>query len=176
MDIHELPEDSDQLLDRPEYWVCSKDVGSCPAAGDELSFTVRADGAVEFSKNGGIPSVFAHVDASLPRLWAFWDVYGNTSRIRMVGGTDLPVVRADVQPQQPQLVPVPSSSSSPPAPPGPSGECIVCLERPVDCVIYSCGHMCMCHGCAVQQWRGRGGGFCPICREVIRDVIRTFRS
>ncbi len=196
VDTRELPEDSDLLLDRPEYWVCSKDVGSSPRAGDELSFTVRSsDGAVEFSKNGGIPSVFAHVDASLPRLWAFWDLYGNTSRVRIVGGTSAPVVRVDhgvvdvsVPPptsgQQQQL---PAAANGqvvhrplqhhPDAPGGASpGECIVCLERPVDCVIYSCGHMCMCHSCAVQQWRGRGGGFCPICRDVIRDVIKTFRS
>ena len=30
--------------------------------------------------------------------------------------------------------------------------------------------------CAKQQWKGCGGGFCPICREDIRDVIRTYRA
>ena len=180
MDTRELPEDSDLLLDRPEYWVCSKDVGGGPAAGDELSFTVRADGAVEFSKNGRPPSIFMHVDVSLPRLWAFWDVYGNTSKIRLIGGTDAPAAVVTSEPGQ-----VANESSSAVA--DASGndlngsyvtpsECIVCLERPVDSVIYACGHMCMCHGCALRQWRGRGGGFCPICRESIRDVIKTFRS
>lgn len=62
-------------------------------------------------------------------------------------------------------------------PPGPSlHECTVCYEKPVDSVLYMCGHMCMCYECALQQWRGRGGGQCPICRAVIRDVIRTYRS
>jgi len=46
----------------------------------------------------------------------------------------------------------------------------------VDCVLYTCGHMCMCYECALQQWRGRGAGSCPICRNEIRDVIKTFRS
>lgn len=39
-----------------------------------------------------------------------------------------------------------------------------------------CGHMCMCYECAIQQWRGKGGGHCPLCRAVIRDVIRTYTS
>lgn len=57
-----------------------------------------------------------------------------------------------------------------------SSECSVCYERQVDSVLYSCGHMCMCYTCALQQWRGRGGGVCPICRAVIKDVIRTYRA
>jgi protein neuralized len=54
-------------------------------------------------------------------------------------------------------------------------ECTICCEKSVDSVLYMCGHMCMCYECAIQQWRGRGGGQCPICRAVIRDVIRTYR-
>ncbi|KAJ1521677.1 hypothetical protein ONE63_003320 [Megalurothrips usitatus] len=55
-------------------------------------------------------------------------------------------------------------------------ECSICYERPIDSVLYMCGHMCMCFECAVQQWRGKGGGHCPMCRAVIRDVIRTYKS
>ena len=55
---------------------------------------MRADGSVEFSKNGGIPSIFMHVDSSVS-LWAFWDIYGNTQRLRMVGATTDPVIRPD---------------------------------------------------------------------------------
>ncbi|KAF2359537.1 Neuralized repeat (NHR) domain [Trinorchestia longiramus] len=57
-----------------------------------------------------------------------------------------------------------------------SSECSVCYERHIDSVLYSCGHMCMCYTCAIQQWKGRGGGVCPICRAVIKDVIRTYRA
>ena len=94
LDCDSLPEDSDMLLDRPEYWVVSKDVANTPDVGDELSFLVNHDGSVEFSKNGAVPSVLMHVDISVP-LWGFWDVYGNTQRLRMVGGTMDPVVRPD---------------------------------------------------------------------------------
>ena len=94
MDPETLPEDSDMLLDRPEYWVVSKDVANSPDEGDELSFCVKGDGSVEFSKNGNIPSVFMHVDTSV-NLWMFWDIYGNTQRLRMIGSTTQPVIRAD---------------------------------------------------------------------------------
>ena len=53
-------------------------------------------------------------------------------------------------------------------------ECVICYESGVDCVLYSCGHMCMCFQCAVQQWSGTGE--CPLCRATIRDVIRTYRA
>lgn len=198
-DTRDLPEDSDMLLDRPEYWVVSKDVARSPAVGDELSFLARPDGSVEFSKNGQPPAVFMHVDASL-RLWAFFDVYGNTSKIRILGSTADPLTTEQMPPPAPiqqggQLPPPPpplplvSLDTENPAAPGSavsssgSGgvggagtECTVCCEKPVDCAIYTCGHMCMCYGCAMQQWKGRGGGFCPICREDIRDVIRTYRA
>ena len=94
IDPETLPEDSDMLLDRSEYWVVSKDVANSPDEGDELSFCVKGDGSVEFSKNGNIPSVFMHVDTSV-NLWMFWDIYGNTQRLRMVGSTTQPVIRPD---------------------------------------------------------------------------------
>ena len=29
----------------------------------------------------------------------------------------------------------------------------------------------MCYDCAYHQWK-RGGGFCPLCRNDIRDVVQ----
>lgn len=59
---------------------------------------------------------------------------------------------------------------------GAGTECTICYENSIDAVLYMCGHMCMCYECALQQWRGKGGGQCPLCRAVIRDVIRTYKS
>lgn len=63
---------------------------------------------------------------------------------------------------------------------GASSECTVCYERSVDCVLYSCGHMCLCYDCALTLYHGGrtagGQGLCPICRAPIRDVIRAYRS
>ncbi|XP_055680242.1 protein neuralized [Lutzomyia longipalpis] len=289
----DLPDDSDLLLDRPEYWVVSKDIASTPNRGDEITFCVTVKGEVTISKNGGPPSVVMHVDQSL-ELYAFLDVYGSTQSVRVMSlpppspPPQIPTATVAVQPalmpqsqpnasprrlqvqlpnsesmnsisshgssqvEQRKLMPVPCTSASrvisvPPTremiqlqprgavlvvnlPPdvltnqqlsprmpsstllstqsnatyiepysvsssnhvnsiaanwqqegasGPSGagtECTICYEHPIDSVLYMCGHMCMCYECAVQQWRGIGGGHCPLCRAVIHDVIRTYKS
>ncbi|XP_013420757.1 protein neuralized isoform X2 [Lingula anatina] len=80
----ELPDDSDLLLDRPEYWVVNKDVCSLAELGDELSFTMSSEGEVYYGRNGRHIAVLMHVDKTLP-LWAFFDVYGNTQKIKMLG-------------------------------------------------------------------------------------------
>ncbi|XP_061824252.1 neuralized E3 ubiquitin protein ligase 1Ab [Nerophis lumbriciformis] len=51
-------------------------------------------------------------------------------------------------------------------------ECVVCYDEAVDTVLYSCGHMCLCHSCALKLKNGE----CPICRKKITDVIKTYRS
>ena len=66
INVKDLPEDSDLLLDRAEYWVVSKDVADKPNVGDELSFKINLDGSVEFSKNGNIPSAFV---STIEQLW-----------------------------------------------------------------------------------------------------------
>lgn len=308
----DLPDDSDLLLDRPEYWVVSKDVASNPQPEDEIAFTVTHFGEVQMSKNDGPPNVVMHVDQSL-QLWAFVDVYGSTQMVRMLASkpTSPPRSRqsnpspATIVPQQPtpqqtqqqqqqqqqhsnfnnaatelsrfsEMVqfkpavgggtvlvvnlppqtgyPTPPSTTSQPTyasavrrnlhsshhpttvvasstahpgssrqssppltgtmastgsstyveplnyrsldgtltsqesshlqqwseglqpTPGQPSECSICYERSIDSVLYMCGHMCMCHPCAIQQWCGKGGGHCPLCRAPIKDVIRIYRS
>ncbi|RZF44963.1 hypothetical protein LSTR_LSTR001924 [Laodelphax striatellus] len=275
----DLPDDSDLLLDRPEYWVVSKDVANYPQRGDELTFSITHSGEVQMSKNGSPPVVLMHVDQSLT-LWAFLDVYGSTSKIRILGSSIIEPPRSGVAsplPREEQPTPPPPvlragsaalvrpglrvalpdarhstaaevvqlggggtvlvvnlpppHSHHPPPPPAPApdtpttsatllstyshtyiepvsassyttvvdsscsanvsnmrewaetsvsapsgSECSICYERAIDSVLYMCGHMCMCYECAVQQWRGKGGGHCPLCRAVIRDVIRTYKS
>lgn len=86
-------------------------------------------------------------------------------------------------------VTAPSSPLSPPVsptflspevlPPGgnggsKSGECTVCFDQEVDTVIYTCGHMCLCHECGLKLKR-QINACCPICRRPIKDVIKTYR-
>nr|CAG4651693.1 EOG090X03H5 [Triops cancriformis] len=244
----DLPDDSDLLLDRPEYWVNSKDVARGPRAGEELAFGVSSNGEVFMCRNGEAPVVIMHVDHTL-NFWPFFDLYGNTQSVRLLG-TFMPAPRApapgqttpSVAPspmaaqgaarlahvaasgglvvslpreapvpqfqvqntpppmstpqtyavQQPSLYNAPQYVTPPTATPfssrsyiesislpNPNGneelpatECTICYERGVDSVLYSCGHMCMCYDCAVQLWRGRGGGQCPMCRAMIKDFIK----
>ncbi|KAM7360682.1 E3 ubiquitin-protein ligase neur isoform 2-T2 [Cochliomyia hominivorax] len=337
----DLPNDSDFLLDRPEYWVVSKDIAAAPQRGDEIAFFVAPNGEVTISKNNGPAVVVMHVDQSL-QLWAFLDVYGSTQSVRMfrqqlpnmvnypssaVAGSSQRIVnipvsesinslnsqisdnRKIIHPSQlnvthgtisastSTLASIQSNTNlaagttsgilngtcSPPSagggrmismpstgemiqiqpngggtvlvvnlPPATSAmdlnsalsasqarinttnnvnttcsssgassssnvnalvgnnahfmepnntasantcastvssnnklidhsdsagaECTICYENQIDSVLYSCGHMCMCYDCAIEQWRGVGGGQCPLCRAVIRDVIRTYTT
>ncbi|CAH0553941.1 unnamed protein product [Brassicogethes aeneus] len=309
----DLPDDSNFLLDRPEYWVISRDIARNLNKGDEISFCISHSGEVQISRNGGAPLVVIHVDQTL-RLWAFFDVYGSTQKIRVLscpspmspvrqqerriisptsatesmnslnqqselrrnsvlqsnsrmccvapadiqvqpqanGGAVLSVILPPthanlINQQQVQhhglharenqanshpvvsytaphavhtpsplsplggniMAPVPSSSaangnstmvstcsstyvepvsdSSSYSTPlgwdahngatlGAGAECTICYENSIDAVLYMCGHMCMCYECALQQWRGKGGGHCPLCRAVIKDVIRIYKS
>lgn len=43
-EMSSLPADSDNLLDRPEYWVCIKNVAVNPRAGDIATFRVQPSG------------------------------------------------------------------------------------------------------------------------------------
>jgi hypothetical protein len=40
----DLPDDSDLLLDRPEYWVVNKDICNIPELGDEISIYLNEEG------------------------------------------------------------------------------------------------------------------------------------
>ncbi|XP_049631620.1 E3 ubiquitin-protein ligase NEURL1B [Suncus etruscus] len=81
------------------------------------------------------------------------------------------------------LVTAPSSPLSPPVSPTfcapePAGsknsECTVCFDGEVDTVIYTCGHMCLCHSCGLRLKR-QARACCPICRRPLKDVIKIYR-
>ncbi|XP_052228913.1 protein neuralized-like isoform X2 [Dreissena polymorpha] len=237
----DLPDDADMLLDRLEYWVVNKDVCRNPEMEDELSFYLTNEGEVQYGRNNHKVSTLMHVDRTLP-LWAFFDVYGNVQKIKMIGVT-IPPLPPVIPPRpmprsrstssalmvtlppppshrfsmipltlnlggqvesQGHMPPTMSRSISQPAvplvpgsplthtlvhqsmPPTPSSisdpiadnennECNVCYERPVNAVLYTCGHMCMCFECA-QAVRKERNPLCPICRQEIKDVIKIYRS
>jgi protein neuralized len=50
----------------------------------QFYFILNVAGEVQFSKNGSTPLVFMHVDQTL-QLWAFFDVYGSTQKVRILG-------------------------------------------------------------------------------------------
>ncbi|CAJ0951782.1 unnamed protein product, partial [Mesorhabditis belari] len=55
-----------------------------------------------------------------------------------------------------------------------SEECTICMNAKINCVIYKCGHMCMCYDCAVTLKDQKGE--CPMCRKPMDDVIKCFKS
>ena len=48
--------------------------------------------------------------------------------------------------------------------------CKICMDHPVDCVMLECGHMCTCTRCGKQMAE------CPICRQYVVRVVRTFKA
>ncbi|KAL1257730.1 hypothetical protein QQF64_010974 [Cirrhinus molitorella] len=54
-------------------------------------------------------------------------------------------------------------------------ECLICCERAVDSVLYACGHMCVCSVCGGKLME-MSNPSCPMCRSLIRDVIKIYRS
>lgn len=46
--------------------------------------------------------------------------------------------------------------------------CVVCMENPRDTVLLECGHIAVCHHCAVKL------SSCPICRGAIVRVVKTY--
>jgi len=51
--------------------------------------------------------------------------------------------------------------------------CGLCCERPMDAVMYRCGHQCACMQCAYFLLHNKAP--CPICRAPVEDVIRVFQ-
>lgn len=77
-------------------------------------------------------------------------------------------------PSSPLSLPI-SPVFSPPEPSSSkNGECTVCFDSEVDTVIYTCGHMCLCNTCGLKL-KKQLNACCPICRRVIKDVIKIYR-
>jgi len=126
----ELPDDCDDLLDRPEYWVVCKNIVTTPRPGDELSFTFTSNGQITFAKNNESPHVIMHVDTSLS-LFAFFDMMGSTTKVKMLGTTSVRDGNRSLQQQhrelQQQIAALtslpplqPDARSANPAPPQPA--------------------------------------------------------
>ena len=48
--------------------------------------------------------------------------------------------------------------------------CKICIEAPIGSVMLECGHMCSCTNCGKQMKE------CPICRQEVVRVVRTFKA
>jgi protein neuralized len=144
LDSDDLPDNANCLVDRPEYWVLICDFSDLNC-NDEIGLCLSETGQIGFHVNGSKFKGVVHVDATL-HLWVFLSVYGTTQPV--------------------QLLTCPEQVKDE------EKECVVCYDNVIETALYRCGHTCMCFECAVEQWQGKGDGHCPLCRAVIRDVIK----
>ncbi|XP_072119737.1 E3 ubiquitin-protein ligase NEURL3-like [Mobula birostris] len=172
--------------------------------GTVISFWMSKQGFFLYSINGGRKYLLMDGLLVAYPLWVMIDVYGMTRGIqiedpcvKLVSQSKLPeqpsvTVRCNeprtVHPQTPVSPAIPNNGrsetrpciSKPPANYNPQSyesldeDCVVCFSQRVDSVLYKCGHMCMCYGCG-QKLLSRKSA-CPICREPINEIIKTFRS
>ncbi|GMR58733.1 hypothetical protein PMAYCL1PPCAC_28928 [Pristionchus mayeri] len=82
----------------------------------------------------------------------------------------------------PESPPLPRRMASP-LPPPPSrnslvqenrSECYICFDAAINSVFIDCGHMCACIECA-QKIKNETNK-CPICRRVIKQACKTFKT
>ncbi|KAH0629712.1 hypothetical protein JD844_012002 [Phrynosoma platyrhinos] len=201
---NELPADPDFLLDRKEYWVVCRGFPVLNN-GDILNFVVLPNGEVHHGINGMSRGMLMCVDTSqsLWVFFTIHGVINQLKILGTVQSSPVTVspsgspggsqydsdsdmafsVNRSSSTSESSLVTAPSSPLSPPVspmfpPPEPSssknGECTVCFDNEVDVVIYTCGHMCLCNTCGLKL-KKQLNACCPICRRVIKDIIKIYR-
>ncbi len=196
----DLPNDSNLLIDRPEYWIVYKNFHDAKeknlSIADELCFNVNEQtGNLAFSINGNlITNCLFNVDTT-QKLWFFFDLCGKISAIRSIQccsnqceerntssennfkghsgaeslsrNLNLLVASTPKIPDKQKRRSRPDSAliefyrnqlnyedlcefkseggtNSEKRRSSAKEECRVCWENPIECVLYSCGHMCLC--------------------------------
>ena len=95
----DLPDNSGDLVEMPQYWVGIQDIALQPGKNTVLSFWITETGRrtfvlsyrhcllsaeVKMRKDAGNPHTVLHVDTSVP-LYMWFDCYGTTQSIKLVG-------------------------------------------------------------------------------------------
>uniref|UniRef100_G1KQW2 E3 ubiquitin-protein ligase NEURL1B n=1 Tax=Anolis carolinensis TaxID=28377 RepID=G1KQW2_ANOCA len=171
---NELPADPDFLLDRKEYWVVCR---GFPVLNN--SDNPQRCGRVLFLSGQSMPR-----GTVIPSSPVTVSPSGSPGGSQYDSDSDMAFsVNRSSSASESSLVTAPSSPLSPPVspvfpPPEPSssknGECTVCFDNEVDVVIYTCGHMCLCNTCGLKL-KKQLNACCPICRRVIKDIIKIYR-
>ena len=59
-------------------------------------------------------------------------------------------------------------------------DCCVCYTKTINSVFLDCGHRAMCYDCAtitiLNKSKNESFAKCPICREQIKKIIKTYNS
>jgi len=53
-----------------------------------------------------------------------------------------------------------------------SEPCVICMDQKKNCLLYPCGHICACFTCG--NMLKKDSKPCPMCRQVISDVVKTY--
>jgi hypothetical protein len=168
----DLPNDSYDLLNRSEYWIVNKNILNNASVGDELCLSVDKSGKfkynfvkdtiittnlkignIEYKVNGQVRTKCLFNVDTTQKLHFFFNVCGKTTGIRII-----PSCKSVSCISKAKQIPATSktttihdlnkmtiSQNKIAAKNITREECLVCLGAKIECVIYSCGHMCMCY-------------------------------
>ena len=56
-------------------------------------------------------------------------------------------------------------------------DCNICYQREINSVFLDCGHRAMCYQCATMTVLNKGKEVyakCPICREPVKKIVKTY--
>ena len=53
--------------------------------------------------------------------------------------------------------------------------CVICWDGPRDHIIAPCGHICLCDQCA-NHMQNMGLMYCPLCKGIVKQVFKSFRT
>nr|NP_001071769.1 Neuralized-b protein [Ciona intestinalis]XP_026691144.1 neuralized-b protein isoform X1 [Ciona intestinalis]BAE06572.1 Ci-Neuralized-b [Ciona intestinalis] len=167
----DLPDNADLLVVSPgKYWRISRDIET--EQGDQLGFILEPDGRMVYSKNGSKHKVLFDKISTKEHNWLICDLYGSTTTVKLMGRiksfdpkqevTEKYNFSIDhVQDEETEL------------------ECLMCFkkDRRRDCTIQPCGHIALCHWCAITCMVKQQLRFivCPVCGGPVKDAIRILR-
>lgn len=169
--VRSLPEDTDALYDRPEYWVFKKDL-KC-GLDDELVFITSDDGRVLFSRNNGSFETVMHVDGT-QQFYVFFNICGCVTKLKLVGtmrGAPVPSVAETPEHSQVEE----KSKAQAYGIEETDVDCRICFERQIESVLCNCGHSLTCHDCGLKLLKGNNPQ-CPVCRQPIINVVRIYKA
>lgn len=161
-----LPYDSYDLLDRKEYWIVYKNLLNDFKLYDEICLCLKDDGSISLSINGFVKNKCIFTIDMTQNLTYFLDICGCTNAVKLISPCKVSHKEISIQ-KQTKLEENETND-----------ECVICLSSKTNCVFYTCGHMCACYDCALafKNRSSSNPSYCPICREIIRDVVRCFRT
>jgi len=55
-------------------------------------------------------------------------------------------------------------------------ECRICMDAKINTVIIPCGHLCVCLECSKLLMSNNNNKTCPICKQNIQQIIKTFQT
>jgi hypothetical protein len=169
--LYDLPDDADDFLDRPEYWIVYKNIFNNikqASLADELCFKIdKQNGDLDLFINGVlVKKCLFNIDIT-QKIWFFFDLCGRTNAIRLIPSCsnntnnnklEKSTINSNTSTNRPNSALIElyknqfniyantdsMNQTRKESNSSNKDECRICWESPIECVFNTCGHMCVC--------------------------------